>query len=116
MKRKGERREKGEKPDGKWCACTPQGHWGQTSRYVASQPLEKASGTQCLERGRATDAPNQAAKFSNKKNGCRIQPFFTLLARLPDICLGETTAEALLGNERYICDQPSFGIDLKSPR
>lgn len=85
MKRKGERREKGEKPDGKWCACTPQGHWGQTSRYVASQPLEKASGTQCLERDRATDAPNQAAKFSNKKNGCRIQPFFTLLARLPEM-------------------------------
>ena len=45
---------------------------------------KKASGTQCLERDRATDAPNQAAKFSNKKNGCRIQPFFTLLARLPD--------------------------------
>ena len=41
MQRKGERREKGEKPDGKWCACTPQGHWGQTSRDVASQPLEK---------------------------------------------------------------------------
>ena len=82
MKRKGERREKGEKPDGKWCACAPQGHWAQTSRYVASQPLEKASGTQCLERDRATDAPNQAAKFSNKKNGCRIQPFSTLLASL----------------------------------
>ena len=85
MKRKGERREKGEKPDGKWCACTPQGHRAQTSRYVALQPLEKASGTQCLERDRATDAPNQAAQFSNKKNGCRIQPFFTLLARQVDV-------------------------------
>ena len=84
MKRKGERREKGEKPDGKWCACTPQGHWAQTSRYVALQPFEKASGTQCLERGRAADAPNQATKFSNKKNGCRIQPFFTMLARQPE--------------------------------